>query len=129
MDWWRHNVHAEKGLAFFKANAHYWMEDTHRVVGLFISEYGGHDFFVVVNPDFSVLLPETLNWGLRAWGQGKTKISTSVFTHHRGKIGALMAAGFREDGHESNVRTYDLRVFDCQRSSKPGQLALFSANK
>ena len=112
MNWWRYNVHAEKGMEFFKANAHYWITNTDRVVGLFISEYGGDDFFVVVHPDFSALLPEALNWGVGVWGQGKPSFSTSVFTHDRGKIEALMAAGFREQGHESNVRTYDLRGYD-----------------
>ena len=24
MDWWRYNIHAEKGVDFFQTNAHYW---------------------------------------------------------------------------------------------------------
>ena len=112
MDWWRYNVHAEKTVDFFRANAHYWMTDTDRIVGLFISEYGGDDFFIVVHPRFSALLPDVLNWGLEVWGRGKTRISTSVFTYDQQKVEQLLAAGFREDGHESNVRTYALPGYD-----------------
>jgi len=86
MDWWRYNLHAERPVDFFRANAHYWITDTDRVVALFISEYGGDDFFTVVHPTFSALFPEVLNWGLRIWGQGKTKISTSVVTSDRGEV-------------------------------------------
>jgi len=39
MDWWRYNVHSEKGVDFFQANAHYWKTETDQIVGLFISEY------------------------------------------------------------------------------------------
>jgi ribosomal protein S18 acetylase RimI-like enzyme len=120
MDWWRYNIHAEKGEDFFRAHAHYWTTDTDRVVGLFISEYGGDDFFIVVHPSFSALLREVLDWGLGIWGQGKTKISTSVFTHDRQKVEQLIAAGFREDGHESNVRTYALQRYDFSYDLMPG---------
>ena len=120
MDWWRYNVHAEKAVDFFRENAHYWITDTDRVGGLFISEYGGDDFFFVVHPGFSALAPEVLKWGQGIWGQGKTKISTSVFIHDRQKVEQLMAAGFREDGHESNVRMYSLRRYDFSYDLMPG---------
>ena|SRR5688572_13702419 len=38
MDYWRYNVHAEKGVDFFQANAHYWKTEMNQVVALFISE-------------------------------------------------------------------------------------------
>lgn len=120
MDWWRYNVHAERPVDFFRANAHCWIRDTDRVVSLFISEYGGDDFFIVVHPSFSALFPEVLNWELGIWGQGKTKISTSVFTGDREKVEQLIAAGFREDGHESSVRTYALQRYDFSYDLMPG---------
>lgn len=55
MDYWLYNVHAEKGVDFFQANAHYWKTETDQVVGLFISEYGKDDFFIVVHPNFWTL--------------------------------------------------------------------------
>ena len=58
MDYWRYNVHAEKGVDFFQANAHYWKTETDQVVGLFISEYGKDDFFIVVHPNFWALFSE-----------------------------------------------------------------------
>jgi len=63
MDWWRYNVHSEKGVDFFQANAHYWKTETDQIVGLFISEYGKDDFFIVVHPSFLALFSEVLNWG------------------------------------------------------------------
>ncbi|MCB9423147.1 MAG: GNAT family N-acetyltransferase [Ardenticatenaceae bacterium] len=119
MDWWRYNYHAEKGVDFFQANAHYWQTKTGQVVGLFISEYGEDDFFIVVYPSFGALFPEVLNWGLDVWARGKTKISTSVFTYDQQKIAQLMGAGFYEDGHEANVRTYTLRPYDFSYDLKP----------
>jgi ribosomal protein S18 acetylase RimI-like enzyme len=112
MDWWRYNAHAEKGVDFFQANAHYWKTETDQIVGLFISEYGKDDFFIVVHPSFMALFPEVLNWGLEFWARGKAKIHTAVYSHGQQKIEQLMAAGFYEDGHEENVRTYTLRQYD-----------------
>ncbi|NOK58790.1 MAG: N-acetyltransferase [Chloroflexi bacterium AL-W] len=120
MDWWRYNIHAEKGVDFFQVNAHYWKTETDQVVGLFISEYGKDDFFIVVHPHFWTLFSEVLHWGLAFWAQGKTKISTTVFTYGQPKIELLLAAGFYEDGHEENVRTYSLEQYDFSYNLKPG---------
>ena len=120
MDYWRYNVHAEKGEDFFQANAHYWKTETDQVVGLFISEYGRDDFFIVVHPSYWALFPEVLNWGLEVWARGKTKISTDVYTFGQQKIEQLMATGFYEDGHVENVRTYILGGYDFSYDLKPG---------
>ncbi|MEM8531550.1 MAG: GNAT family N-acetyltransferase [Chloroflexota bacterium] len=120
MDYWRYNVHAEKEVDFFQTNARYWKTETDQVVGLFISEYGRDDFFIVVHPSFWSLFPEVLNWGLAFWAQGKTKISTAVFTYGQTKIEQLMAAGFYEDGHEENVRTYALEQYNFSYNLEPG---------
>ncbi len=80
MDGWRYSIHAEKEVDFFQANAHYWKREPDQVVGLFISEYGKDDFFIVVHPNFWELFPEVLKWGLEVWAQAKTKISTEVYT-------------------------------------------------
>jgi ribosomal protein S18 acetylase RimI-like enzyme len=119
MDWWRYNLHAEKGVDFFQANAHYWKTGTDQVVGLFISEYGKDDFFTVLHPSFWALFSDVLKWGVEVWARGKTKISTSVYTYGQQKIEQLMAAGFYEDGHEENVRTYSLRQYDFSYDLKP----------
>ena len=100
MDWWRYSIHAEKDAAFFRANAHYWKTDADQIVGLFISEYGKDDFFIVVHPQFLTLYTEILAWGLDIWAPGKAGISTAVFTYGHQKIQQLLAAGFAEDGHE-----------------------------
>ncbi|MFC1975592.1 GNAT family N-acetyltransferase [Chloroflexota bacterium] len=120
MDWWRYNVHSEKGVDFFQANAHYWKTETGQVVGLFISEYGGDDFFILVHPSFLALFSEVLKWGFEFWARGKTKISTSVFTYDQKKVEQLTAASFYEDGHESNVRTYTLRQYDFSYDLQQG---------
>jgi ribosomal protein S18 acetylase RimI-like enzyme len=119
MDWWRYNYHAEKGVDFFQANAHYWKTETDQIVGLFISEYGKDDFFIVVHPSFWALFSEILNWGVEVWARGKTRISTTVYSYGQQKIEQLMAAGFYEDGHEENVRTYRLRPYDFAYDLKP----------
>ena len=120
MDWWRYNYHAEKGADFFQANAHYWRTETGQAVGLFISEYGKDDFFIVVHPSFWALFSEVLNWGLEFWARGKPKISTAIFAYSQQKIEQLIAAGFYEDGHEENVRTYPLAQYDFSYELKPG---------
>jgi ribosomal protein S18 acetylase RimI-like enzyme len=120
MDYWRYNVHAEKGVDFFQANARYWKTETDQVVGLFISECGKDDFFIVVHPSFWALFSEVLNWGLEFWARGKTKISTDVYTFGQQKIKQLIAAGFYEDGHVENVRTYPLGQYDFSYDLKPG---------
>jgi ribosomal protein S18 acetylase RimI-like enzyme len=118
MDWWRYNVHSEKGTDFFQANAHYWKTET-KVVGLFISEYGNDEFFIVIHPNYLALFSEILDWGLEFWAQDKTKISTSVYTYDQQKIEQLMTASFYADGHESNVRTYTLRRYDFSYNLNP----------
>lgn len=120
MDWWRYNYHAEKGADFFKTNAHYWKTETDQVVGLFISEYGKDDFFIVVHPSFWGLFPEILKWGLDVWARGKTKISTDVYTFGQQKIEQLVSAGFDEDEHVENVRIYPLAQYDFSYDLKPG---------
>ena len=120
MDYWRYNYHAEKGSDFFQANAHYWKTATDKVVALFISEYGSNDFFIVVHPSYWNLFSEVLGWGLKVWARGKTKISTDVYTFGQQKIEQLMAAGFYEDGHVENVRTYSLAQYDFSYDLKPG---------
>lgn len=119
MDGWRYNYHAEKGIDFFQANAHYWKTETDRVVALFISEYGKDDFFIVVHPSFWALFPKVLNWGVEFWARGKSKISTDVYTFGQQKIEQLIAAGFYEDGHVENVRTYALGQYDFSYELKP----------
>lgn len=127
MDWWRYNYHAEKGVDFFQANAHYWKTETDQVVGLFISEYGKDDFFIVVHPNFWALFSEILKWGLEFWARGKSKISTAVYTYDQQKIAWLMDASFYEDGHEANVRTYRLQHYDFSYDLKPNfKLLTFS---
>jgi ribosomal protein S18 acetylase RimI-like enzyme len=120
MDWWRYNSHSQKGVDFFKANAHYWKTETDQVVGLFISEYAEDDFFIVVHPGFWALFPTILNWGLIVWAQEKTKISTDVYTFGQQKVEQLKAAGFYEDGHVENVRIYPLEQYDFSYDLKPG---------
>ena len=120
MDWWRYNYHAEKEIEFFQTNAHYWKTETDQVVGLFISEYGEDDFFIVVHPRFWSLFATILNWGLAFRARGKTKISTEIYTFGQPKIEQLLAAGFYEDGHVENVRTYDLDQYDFSYDLKPG---------
>lgn len=120
MDWWRYNYHAEKEIDFFQANAHYWKTETDQVVGLFISEYGEDDFFIVVHPSFWELFPQILNWGLEVWARGKTKISTEVYTFGQQKIEQLLTAGFYEDGHQENVRTYALGQYDFSHELRAG---------
>ena len=119
LDWWRYGIHAENGAEFFRENAHYWQTATDRVVGLFVSEYGRDDFFIVVHPAFFSLVPEILQWGVETWAPGKPKISTSVYTYGRQKIEQLLAAGFYEDGHEANVRTYLLQGYDFSYDLPP----------
>ena len=127
MDWWRYSVHPEKEVDFFKANAHYWKTETGQVVGLFISEYGRNDFFVVAHPDFPGLFSKVLNWGLEVWSQGKKKITTPIFSFDQQKVEQLIAAGFYEDGQESNVRTFSLEQYDFSYTLKPGfKLLTFS---
>jgi len=120
MDWWRYNSHAGKDVDFFQANAHYWKTETDKVVGLFITEYGKDDFFIVSHPNHWALFSEILNWGLDVWAQGKTKISTDVYTFGQQKIEQLIAAGFYEDGHVENVRIYPLENYDFSYDLKPG---------
>ena len=120
MDWWRYAVHAEKGVDFFQTNAHYWSTDTGQVVGLFITENGKSDFFIVLHPDHLALFSDVLNWGLDVWAQGKPKISTDVYTFGQWKIEQFLAAGFHEDGHVENVRVYPLAAFDFSYDLKTG---------
>lgn len=120
MDWWRYNYHADRGIEFFEENTHYWKTDDGQVVGLFISEYGKDDFFIVVHPDYWILFSDILRWGLECWAPGKEKISTSVFNNGRQKIEELLAAGFYEDGHDENLRTYAQENYDFFYDLKPG---------
>lgn len=120
MDGWRYSVHVEKGVDFFEANAHYWRTETDQVVGLFISEYGRDDFFIVVHPGFWGVFSEVLRWGVEVWGRGRGRISTEVYSYGREKIERLMAAGFYEDGHVENVRTYSLQQYDFSYELEPG---------
>lgn len=120
MDWWRYNYHVDKKIDFFQTNAHYWQTETDRVIGLFISEYGQDDFFIVVHPDFWDLFPEMLNWGIEKWARNKNRISTDVYTFGQQKIEQLTAAGFYEDGHVENVRIYSFEQFDFSYELKPG---------
>ena len=120
MDYWRYNLHAEKGVEFFRANAHYWQTDTGQVVALFISEYGRNDFFIVLHPDFQHLFTRALHWGMAHWANGKEKISTDVYTFGRQKIRQLQAAGFYEDGHIENVWTYQMAGYDFSYQLKLG---------
>ena len=119
MDYWRYNVHAEKGADFFQANVHYWKNKTNQVVGLFISEYGRNDFFIVLHPSYWSLFSEVLKWGLEVWAQGKSKISTDIYTFGQQKIEQLLAAGFYEDSHVENVRTYLLAQYDFSYDLNP----------
>lgn len=112
MDWWRYNSHAEKDVAFFQANCHYWQTESGQVVGLFITEYGRDDFFIVIHPHHWDLFPEVLKWGLDVWAVGKSKITTDIYTFGQEKINRLKAAGFYEDGHVENVRVYPFAQFD-----------------
>ena len=65
------------------------------------------------------MFSDVLNWGLEIWAREKTKISTAVYTYGQQKIEQLLAAGFYEDGHEANVRTYTLRQYDFSYDLKP----------
>ncbi|MEM7799840.1 MAG: GNAT family N-acetyltransferase [Chloroflexota bacterium] len=120
MNGWRFNAHVEKGIDFFQTHAHYWKTEANQVVGLFISEYAQDDFFLVVHPRFWDLAPEVLAWGIKTWAKEKPKMSTEVYSFGDQKIELLLAAGFYEDGHIENVRTYRLDGYDFAYELKPG---------
>ncbi len=120
MDIWRYNVHAEKGTEFFEANVHYWKTDAEQVIGLFITEYGRNDFFIVVHPNHRTLVPDIVNWGLEFWAPGKPKISTEIYSFAEQKVAQLNAIGFYDDGHRENVRTYTMAGYDFSYDLKPG---------
>ncbi len=119
MDFWRYNYHVAKDVTWFQDNCHYWQTASGQVVGLFVSEYGGTDFFAVVHPDHWDLLPEILHWAADEWGKDKVLISTDVYTFGQHKIAALLAAGYKADRHIENVRVYDLRAYDFAYTLKP----------
>lgn len=120
MDGWRYSAHAEKGIDFFSANAHYWKNEVGDAVGLFISEYGRDDFFIVVHPDYWDLFDAVLDWGLKVWAGERTKISTDIYDFGQKKISLLLGAGFHENGHVENVRIYSMAEYDFSYSLKPG---------
>lgn len=120
MDIWRYNYHADKSADFFETNAHYWKTEAELVVGLFISEYGRNDFFIVVHPNHKTLLPTILNWGIEFWALGKSQISTEIYSFAQQKIAQFESTGFYEDGHRENVRTYTMAGYDFAYELKPG---------
>ena len=120
MDWWRYNYHADKGADFFRSNVRYWKNDRDQVVGLFVSEYGDDDFFIVTHPDSRTLFDEILEWGIQHWANDKSSITTDVFSFAQNKIDRLLTAGFVEQGLVENFRTYSLNQYDFGFELAPG---------
>lgn len=120
MDYWRYNYHSQKEIGFFQEHARYWQTESGQVVALVISEYGRNDFFIVIHPNHWDIFSDLLNWAVTVWGKDKAKISTDIYTYGSQKIEHLLAAGFYEDGHVENVRTYSLREFDFTYDLKSG---------
>jgi ribosomal protein S18 acetylase RimI-like enzyme len=122
MNFWRHGVHADKDPddAFFSENVHVWRAESGAVVGLFISEYGGDDFFVEVMPEYRDIYPDLFRWIDDHWAKTRTKIEIDVFSDDEEKIRMLKRYGFRFKCHFENKRFYDLDAIDLDYALEDG---------
>ena len=109
MNFWRYNVHADKEQddRFFSDNMHVWRSDTQEIVGLCISEYGNHDLFIEVMPEYHGIYPDIFRWIENAWATTRTAIEVDVFSGDTQKIHRLEAQGFSFKCHFENNWTLD----------------------
>ena len=119
LDWWRYYSHASKDIEFFKSCAHVW-KDGKKTIGLFISEYNRNDFFIVVHPDYYPQIEQIIRWVEDNWTEGKDKIETYIFEYRKDFIRYFTAKGLVKDGHESNVRGYNLEKVELSYTLPKG---------
>lgn len=121
-NFWRYNVHADKDPdgPFFRENAHVWRAEDGTMVALFISEYGGDDFFVEVLPDYVHIYPDIFRWIEENWAPTRTAIKIDVYSGDAARIRRLESMGFQFECHFENKRTYDLNTLDLDHTLDEG---------
>jgi ribosomal protein S18 acetylase RimI-like enzyme len=122
MNFWRHGLHADKDPdgPFFRENVHLWRAEDGALVALFISEYGGDDFFVEVMPEYQGIYPDIFRWIDDHWARTRTRIEIDVFSDDEEKTRRLEARGFQFKCHFENERTYDLNEVDLDYALEEG---------
>jgi len=109
-NFWRHTVHAERAPddPWFRENVHLWRGAADEIVALFISEYGGDDFFVEVMPAYRHIYPDIFRWIYANWATKRTKIEIDVFSDDSARIRLLKDEGFVFKVHAENKRVYHM---------------------
>lgn len=109
MNFWRYSVHGAKtqDASFFKENVKMW-RDNNKIVGLFISEYGKNDAFIVIHPDYKLIYSDVFNWINNYWAINKEKIEIDVISDNKTKIKILEDNGYAFKCHFENLRYYNL---------------------
>ncbi len=122
MNFWRYNVHADKDPdgPFFRENVHVWRAEDGAMVALFISEYGGDDFFIEVMPEYREVYPDIFRWIDEVWATTRTAIEIDIYGDDEEKIRRLEAQGYQFKGHFENLRTYELDALDLGYTLEEG---------
>ncbi len=122
MNFWRYNVHADKDPEgpFFRENVHVWRAEDGAMVALFISEYGGDDFFIEVMPEYREVYPDIFRWIDAHWAPTRTAIEIDVYSDDEEKIRRLEAQGYQFKCHCENLRTYELDALDLGYTLEEG---------
>lgn len=122
MNFWRYNVHADKDPdgPFFRENVHVWRAEDGAMVALFISEYGGDDFFIEVMPEYREVYPDIFRWIDEVWATKRTKVEVDIYGDDEEKIWRLEAQGYQFKCHFENKRTYDLDALDLDYTLEDG---------
>ncbi len=115
---------------FFLDKARLWYDESGKLAGFCISEYGGNRIYIQVHPGYPKIESIMISWMVEMWSIGKTQVETYAYTADLVRQKLLSDFGFENPLEAGIMRKYDPGKPKAEVSVTPGfRIESLSRNK
>ncbi len=107
---WRYGGNAQQAKAdptFFTRNAHLWRDETGKIIGFCVSEYGS-GVYIQIHPSYRFVEREMIRWIVDEWARDRDEVEVYAYSVDARREKLLREAGFVDTGEGGNTFAYDL---------------------
>ena len=103
------SVHLKENPNFFRDNARLWYDESGRLAGIAVSEYGKNSIYTQVHPEYPEIENEMIPWIIDDWAKSKPQLEMYIYDTDESRKKLLAGFGFEELKDVGWMREYDLR--------------------
>ena len=102
------SIHLKENPDFFRDNARLWYDDSGKLAGIAVSEYGNNSIYTQVHPEYPEIEKEMIPWIIDVWSMDKQQLEMYVYDSDEPRKKLLASFGFEELKDTGWMREYDL---------------------